>query len=86
VYPRRLIFEYRRFGTIYLFQLQMLDMCTLHMQPLKMEQLDGSEKPALKIQTPGIHSKDYSLYPKHGESLKLGTLYLVCRSQTVNFV
>jgi hypothetical protein len=43
---------------------------TLHIQPLKMEQIDGSETSALRNQTPGIHPNDYSQYPKHGESLK----------------
>jgi hypothetical protein len=32
----------------------------LHIQPLKMEQIDGSETLAFKNQTPGIHPKDYS--------------------------
>jgi hypothetical protein len=35
-----------------------------------MEEIDGSETSACKNQTPGIHPKDYSQYPKHGESLK----------------
>jgi hypothetical protein len=35
-----------------------------------MEQIDGSETTAFKNQTPGIHPKDYSQYPKHGKSLK----------------
>jgi hypothetical protein len=43
---------------------------TLHIQPLKMELIDGSETSAFKNQTPGIHPKDYSQYSKHGESLK----------------
>jgi hypothetical protein len=42
----------------------------LDIQPLKMEQIDGSETSAWKNQTPGIHPKDYSQYPKHSESLK----------------
>jgi hypothetical protein len=33
---------------------------TLHIQPLKMEQIDGSETSTCKNQTPGIHPKDYS--------------------------
>jgi hypothetical protein len=33
---------------------------TLHIQPLKMEQIDGSETSTCKNQTPGIHSKEYS--------------------------
>jgi hypothetical protein len=90
VYSRRLIFKCRRFGTIYLFHLQRLDMkcrddwkwgpvfipgtrckyrspfpviSTLNIQPLKMEQIDGSETSAWKSQTPGIHPKDYSQFP-----------------------
>jgi hypothetical protein len=35
-----------------------------------MEQIDGSETSACINQTPGIHPKDCSQYPKHGESLK----------------
>jgi hypothetical protein len=62
-----IIFACRRFGTIYLFHLQRL---ALHTQPLKMEQIEGSEKSACKNQTPGIHPKDCSQNPKHGESLK----------------
>jgi hypothetical protein len=42
----------------------------LHIQPLKMEQIDGSETSAFKNQTPGIHPKYYSQYSKHSESLK----------------
>jgi hypothetical protein len=34
----------------------------LHNQPLKMEQIDGSETSACKNQTPGIHPNDYSQY------------------------
>jgi hypothetical protein len=46
---------------------------TLHIQPLKMELIDGSETSAFKNQTPGINPKDYSQYSKHGESLKSRT-------------
>jgi hypothetical protein len=67
-HPQRLIFECRRFGTIYQFHLQGLD--KLHIQHLKTEPIDGSETSAFKNQTPGIHPKDYSQYSKHGESLK----------------
>jgi hypothetical protein len=37
---------------------------TLRIQPLKMEQIDGSETSAFKNQTPGIHPKDYSQQEK----------------------
>jgi hypothetical protein len=37
---------------------------TLHIQPLKMEKIDGFETSAFKNQKPGIHPKDYSQYPK----------------------
>jgi len=52
--PRRLIIvECRRFGTLYLFHLQRMDMkCEvwrlLHIQPLKMEQIGCSETSAFK--------------------------------------
>jgi hypothetical protein len=39
-------------------------------QPLKMEQIDGSETSACKNQTPRINPEVYSQYPKHGESFK----------------
>jgi hypothetical protein len=42
----------------------------VHIQPLKMELIDGSETSGFKTQKPGIHPKDYSQYSKHGESLK----------------
>jgi hypothetical protein len=35
-----------------------------------MEQIDGYETSACKNQRPGIYLKDYTQYPKHGESLK----------------
>ena len=67
VLPRRLIIECRRFGTLYLFHLQRLDTkCdvyfTLHIQPLKMEQIECSETSAFNNQTPGKYPKDYTQY------------------------
>jgi len=77
VFPWRLIIvECRRFGTLYLFHLQRLDMkCkvyfTLYIQPLKMEQIECSETSAFNNnQTPGKYPKDYAQYSKQGESLK----------------
>ena len=57
VFPRRLIIECRRFGTLYLFHLQRLD-------------IKCSETSAFNNQTPGKYPKDYTQYSKHGESLK----------------
>ena len=56
VFPRRLIIECRRFGTLYLFHLQRLDM----KWPLKMEQIKCSETSAFNNQTPGKYPKDYT--------------------------
>jgi hypothetical protein len=57
VYPRRLIFEYRRFGTIYLFHLQRLDTSSPAFE-------DGTDRwfrnVGIKNQTLGIHPKDDS--------------------------
>jgi len=66
VFPRRLIIECRRFGTLYLFHLQRLP----HNQPLKMEQKKCSETSAFNNQTPGKYPKDYTQYSKHGKGLK----------------
>ena len=58
VFPRHLIFVCRCFGTLYLFHLHMLDMKNevyfiLHIQPMKMEQIECSETSAYNNQTPG---------------------------------
>jgi len=42
----------------------------LHIQPLKMEQIECSETSAYNNQTPGKYPKEYILDSKHGESLK----------------
>ena len=42
----------------------------LHIQPLKMEQIEGSETSANHNQTPGKYPKEYRQDSKHGESLK----------------
>ena len=111
-----LIIECRRFGTLYVFHLQRLDMkcevwilhtsyptfedgtvwllnadvsehfmCsifkgwiwsvkysyfTLHIQPLKMEQMKCSETSAFNNETTGKYPKYYTQYSKHSESLK----------------
>ena len=79
VFLRRLIIvECRRFGTLYLFHLQRLDI-TLHIHPLKMEQIECSETSAFNNnQTPGKYPKDYTRYSKHGESLKSRIPNSVC--------
>ena len=38
--------------------------------PRKMEQIEGSETPAFKPQTPGKYPKENILHNEHGESLK----------------
>jgi hypothetical protein len=55
---------------------------SLGIQPLKMEQIDGSETPAFKNQTPGIHPKDYSQYSKHGEIKKVPEVSEKCTAFT----
>ena len=83
VFPRcPIIVECRRFGTIYLFHLQRLDMkCeVLHTSyPAfeQMEQIKCSETSAFNNQMPGKYPKDYTRYSKHGESLKSRILFLV---------
>ena len=73
VYPRRLIVVCWRFGTLYLFHIHRLDMkyyFVLHIQPMKMEQIECSETSAYKNQTSGKYPKEYIQDSKHGESLK----------------
>ena len=102
VFPRRLVVVCRRFGRLYLFHLQRLDMkcevlhifgvwllyadvsehciCSifigwiwstvLHIQPMKMEQIECSETSAYNNQTPGKYPKEYIQDSKLGESLK----------------
>jgi hypothetical protein len=45
-----------------------------------MEEIDGSETSACKNQTPGVHPKGYSHYPKQGESLKSGMKITACNN------
>ena len=71
LFPRRLIkiVVCRRFGTLYQFHLQRLDV----IQPLKMELIECSETSAYYNfnQTPGKYPKEYiHLDSKYGESLK----------------
>ena len=80
VFPRRLIkiVVCRRFGTLYQFHLQRLDVryevyFVPHIQPLKMELIECSETSAYYNlnQTPGKYPKEYiNLDSKHGENLK----------------
>ena len=42
----------------------------LHIQPMKMEQIECSETSAYNNQTPGRYPKEYIQDSKHGESLK----------------
>ena len=42
----------------------------LYIQPLKMEQIEGSETVANHNRTPGKYPKEYIQDSKHGESLK----------------
>jgi len=58
----------RRFGTMYQFHLQGLEV--VYFQPLKMELIHGSETSANYILTPGKYPKEHIQYPNHGESLK----------------
>ena len=86
VFPRRLIkiAVCRRFGTLYRFHLQRLDVryevyFIPHIQPLEMELIGCSEKSAYCNfnQTPGKYPKEYiHLDSKHGESLKSRILIL----------
>ena len=83
VFPRHLIIECRRFGTLYLFHLfkgriWSVKYFTLHIQPLKMEQIECSETSAFNNnQMPGKYPKDYTQYSIHGESLKSRTYSLI---------
>ena len=89
VFPRRLIkiVVCRRFGTLYQFHLQRLDVryevtsyFTPHIQPLKVELILCSETSAYYNfnQTPGKCPKGYiHLDSKHGESLKSTTDKLI---------
>ena len=72
VFPRRPIVVCPRFGTLYQFHLQGLDVKykVLYIQPLKMELTERSEKSANYNRTPGKYPKDYIHDSKHGESLK----------------
>jgi len=40
---------------------------------MKMEQIECSETPAYKIETPGNYPKENIIYSEHGESLKSKT-------------
>ena len=61
VFPRRQYVICRRFGTMYQFHLQRLE---VYFQPLKMELIHGTETSA------GKYPKEHIQYPNHGESLK----------------
>ena len=63
VITRRLEFKCRRFGTICLFHLHIY-------LPMKMEQIECSEKSAYKLQTPGNYPKESTQHTEHGERLK----------------
>ena len=60
VFPRRPIVICRRFGTLYQFHLQGLDV--EYIQPLKTELIDGSE-------TSGNHNRTPGKYPKNTYSI-----------------
>ena len=57
VFPRRQIVVGRRFGTLYQFHLQRLDV--VYIQPLKMELLQGSETSTNYNLTPGKYPKEH---------------------------
>jgi hypothetical protein len=71
VFPRRLIADSRRFGTLYQFHfLRQFDaVCSIEL-PKKMKPIEGSETSAIGNQTPGKHPKENILHVKHGENLK----------------
>jgi len=57
-----LIVVCRSFGTLYLFHLHRLDMkyyFILHIQPMKMEQIECSETSTYNNQTPGKYPEEY---------------------------
>jgi hypothetical protein len=70
VYPRRQYVVCRRFGTLYQFRLQRLEVDTVYFQPLKMELIQSSKTSANYTLTPGIYPKKHIHYSNHGESLK----------------
>ena len=77
IFSRRPIVVCRRFGTLYQFHLQGLDVKyevleVLDIQSLKMELIECSETSAYCNfnQTPGKYPKEYRQDSKHGESLK----------------
>jgi hypothetical protein len=77
VFPRRPIVVCRRFGTLYQFHLQGLDVKyevleVLDIQSLKMELIECSETSAYCNfnQTPGKYPKEYIQDSKHGERFK----------------
>jgi hypothetical protein len=59
VFPRRLIVESRRFGTLYQFHLlrQFDSVCCIEL-PKKMEPIEGFETSGISNQTPGKHPKE----------------------------
>ena len=63
VFPRRLRFKSRRFGTLYQFHLP-------RQGSRKMAPIEGSETSDFKPQTPGKYPKENILHKEHGESLK----------------
>jgi hypothetical protein len=71
VYPRRLKFICRRFGTLCLFHLhRQVGVCTQAYMPMKMEHTECSETSAYKLQTPGNYPEESIQHSEHGESLK----------------
>ena len=79
VFPRRLSFKSRRFGTLYRFhlhgQVKML---------VKMEPIEGSETSDFKPKTPGKYPKESILHKEHGESLKSRNQLTVCLANALN--
>ena len=70
VFPLRPIVVCRRFGTLYQFHLQGLD--------IEYEVIEGSETSANKNRTLGKYPKEYIQDSKHGESLKSKILHFDC--------
>jgi hypothetical protein len=64
VFPRRLVYIGRRFGTLRQVHIQKLEM------PLKMDLTEGTETSANINQTLGKHPRADTVNIEHGESLK----------------
>jgi len=67
LFPRRLNFICRRFGTLCFFQGRYL--------PMRMEQPECSETSEYKIQTPRNYPEESMQHLEHGESLKSRILF-----------